>query len=302
MAILSFQEKQLIEKVFGMGSGYVLNFSNREFEEFMKDVVSYNIYQKYPGLPKAKMLRRFIEDESDVYVGKMIILLINYMKNNSLCGNISQEDISRLYEFGRIKLGKESHKRTQTSQKDRYRIDFESLKKSLLDIEKKQTQQQKGYAFENYLKELFDVFGLDARPSYRTTNDQIDGSFLLNGNTILIEAKYRTTEISKDDLLLFSNKVKAKSPFTKGVFITLSNPSNKTLEYFYDKSSRIILFTVEELYLLCENKVSLIDILNGKFRYFGRNRIYISPYHESVIKYTSNYTGYPITNSCLIKI
>ena len=43
MAILSFQEKQLIEKVFGMGSGYVLNFSNREFEEFMKDVVSYNI-------------------------------------------------------------------------------------------------------------------------------------------------------------------------------------------------------------------------------------------------------------------
>lgn len=80
MAILSFQEKQLIEKVFGMGSGYVLNFSNREFEEFMKDVVSYNIYQKYPGLSKAKMLRRFIEDESDVYVGKMIILLINYMK------------------------------------------------------------------------------------------------------------------------------------------------------------------------------------------------------------------------------
>ena len=76
MAILSFQEKQLIEKVFGMGGGYVLNFTNREFEEFMKDVVSYNIYQKYPGLSKAKMLRRFIEEESDTYVGKMIILLV----------------------------------------------------------------------------------------------------------------------------------------------------------------------------------------------------------------------------------
>ena len=45
MAILSFQEKQLIERVFGMGGGYVLNFTNREFEEFMKDVVSYSIYQ-----------------------------------------------------------------------------------------------------------------------------------------------------------------------------------------------------------------------------------------------------------------
>lgn len=36
MAILSFQEKQLIERTFGMGGGYVLNFTNREFEEFMK--------------------------------------------------------------------------------------------------------------------------------------------------------------------------------------------------------------------------------------------------------------------------
>lgn len=86
---------------------------------------------------------------------------------------------------------------------------------------------------------------MDAKPSYRTTNDQIDGSFLLNGNTVLIEAKYRTKEITKDDLLLFSNKVKAKSPFTKGVFITLSKPSDKTLDYFYDKSSRIILLRLK---------------------------------------------------------
>ena len=55
MANLSFNEKQLIESVFDMSSGYVLDFSNRTFEEFMKDVVNYNIYEKYPGLSKAKM-------------------------------------------------------------------------------------------------------------------------------------------------------------------------------------------------------------------------------------------------------
>ena len=53
MANLSFNEKQLIESVFDMSSGYVLDFSNRTFEEFMKDVVNYNIYEKYPGLSKA---------------------------------------------------------------------------------------------------------------------------------------------------------------------------------------------------------------------------------------------------------
>ena len=269
MAILSFQEKQLIEKVFGMGGGYVLNFTNREFEEFMKDVVSYNIYQKYPGLSKAKMLRRFIEDESDAYVGKMIILLINYMKSNSLDKNIAQEDIVRLYDFGRKKLGKGSvsHQNTITSPNNALKVDFEHLKRDLLNIEKKQTQQQKGYAFEIYLKHLFEAFNLDVRASYRTENDQIDGSFILNGNTVLIEDKYRTTEISKDDLLLFSHKIETKSPFTKGVFVTLSRPSDKVIEYFYDKSSRFILFTVEEIYILLENKNSLINILTKKFRH-----------------------------------
>ena len=269
MAILSFSEKQLIENVFGMGAGYVLDFTNQEFEEFMKDVVSYNIYQKYPGLSKAKMLRRFIEDESDVYVGKMIIFLINYMKSNSLGKNIAQEDMIRLYELGRKKLGKDSvsHKNETTSLNKVGKVDFGRLKRELLNIEKEPTQQQKGYAFEIYLKHLFEAFNLDVKASYRTGNDQIDGSFILNGNTVLIEAKYRTVEISKDDLLLFSHKIESKSPFTKGVFMTLSMPSGKTIDYFYDKSSRLILFTVEEIYILLENKNSLVDILTKKFRH-----------------------------------
>lgn len=41
MAQLSFTERQLIESVLGMSGGYILGFSNREFEEFLKDVVSY---------------------------------------------------------------------------------------------------------------------------------------------------------------------------------------------------------------------------------------------------------------------
>ena len=158
-------------------------------------------------------------------------------------------------------------KNTTTSPNKTSKVDFEYLKRELLNIEKKQTQQQKGYAFEIYLKHLFEAFNLDVRASYRTENDQIDGSFILNGNTILIEAKYRTTEISKNDLLLFSHKIETKSPFTKGVFVTLSRPSDKTIEYFYDKSSRLILFTVEEIYILLEYKISLIDILIKKFRH-----------------------------------
>ncbi|MEE1220859.1 MAG: restriction endonuclease [Bacteroidales bacterium] len=269
MAKLLFIEKQLIETVFGMSGGYVLDFSNREFEEFMKDVVPYNIYQRYPGMSKAKMLRKFIEDETDVYVGKMIILLINYMKSSSKDYGVSIADINKLYELGKNKLRKRPKTNNESNIKieDNSTINYEMLKKQLLDIEKLDSQQKKGYAFERYLTVLMNEFSLEPKASYRTEHDQIDGSFMLNGNTILIEAKYRNTPIDKDALILFSSKIERKSPFTRGVFITFSKLSDQAIHFFEDKSSRFIVITVDELFLLCEREQSLKDLLVKKFRY-----------------------------------
>lgn len=269
MAILSFQEKELIETVFCMKGGYVLDFTNQQFKEFMKDVVSYNIYERYQGLSKAKILRRFLEDETDEYVGKLIILLINYMRTKNNNYGVSEININKLYELGKKKLGKRTTIKgdSSTSIKEENIIDYNNLKDKLLDIEKINIQQQKGYAFERFLTELFNTFLLSPRASYKTENDQIDGSFMLNGGTVIIEAKYKKTIIDKDALILFSNKISKKSQFTKGVFITLSNVSDSAINYFNDSSSRFIILTVEELFLICEYKMSLKDILTKKFRY-----------------------------------
>ena len=45
-----------MEEMFGMGGGCFLDFTNREFDEYMKDVVNYSVYDKYPGLSKAKIV------------------------------------------------------------------------------------------------------------------------------------------------------------------------------------------------------------------------------------------------------
>ena len=82
----------------------------------MKDVVSYNIYAKYPGLSKAKMLRSYIQDESDIYVGKVIIMLLNYMRDNNLISDDIKEKADKLYEFGKIKLGKKNDTNRQSAQ------------------------------------------------------------------------------------------------------------------------------------------------------------------------------------------
>ena len=81
MANLSFIDKQLIEDVLGMGGGYVLDFSNRTFDEFMTEVIGESIYTKYPYMSKANLLRKFIADYPDAYVGKMIVLAIKYMRS-----------------------------------------------------------------------------------------------------------------------------------------------------------------------------------------------------------------------------
>jgi len=51
--------------------------------------------------------------------------------------------------------------------------------------------QARGYAFERFLKNLFDVWSLDARGSFKLVGEQIDGSFLHGSSVYLIEARWR---------------------------------------------------------------------------------------------------------------
>ena len=270
MANLTFNEKQMIESVFRMSSGYFLNFSNREFEELMYDIVPYSICGKYPGLSKAKIFRNFLKDESETYVGKALIMLINYMNEKNLVLTQDKEKAEKLHELGKKLLGKTKTqsipKQENSSPPTLAEKDYDCLNKSLLELEKISDSQARGYSFEKYLNGLFNTFGLKPHASYRTEFDQIDGSFVLGGDTILIEARYRTNPIPKDDLILFSNKLGSKSHFVKGLFITFSQVDNKAIEYFLDRSSRFVVLTVEELFLMCQNRIPLIKALQSKFR------------------------------------
>src|SRR3954454_1500554 len=44
-------------------------------------------------------------------------------------------------------------------------------------VRMEEAPQERGYAFERFLKRWFDTWGLDAHASFRTIGEQIDGSF-----------------------------------------------------------------------------------------------------------------------------
>jgi len=83
MSSLKMLERDCIEELFGMSSGFVLDFSNRTFAEFLRESAHTDIYsEKYAfnGESKAKRLRAFIEIEPDAPVGKVIADLLEYWK------------------------------------------------------------------------------------------------------------------------------------------------------------------------------------------------------------------------------
>ena len=91
MANLSSIERMKLEKLLEMGSGYVLNFSNRTFYEFIKENTGLDIYNdkyEYASGSKANRLRSFWDQESNELVGKVIGDLLEYWRTYRMMNSI----------------------------------------------------------------------------------------------------------------------------------------------------------------------------------------------------------------------
>ena len=81
MSDLTFLEKSHLEKLFQMGGGYVLDFTNRTFQEFVADAVRKNIDDakyNYASGSKANRLRQFWKIEPNHTVGLLTRQLVEY--------------------------------------------------------------------------------------------------------------------------------------------------------------------------------------------------------------------------------
>ncbi len=81
MSSLTMIEKRRLEDLLGMASGYVLDFSNQTFSEFVDDAVRRDIYDEkysYASGSKANRLRAFWSQEPDHLTAKLLAALIDY--------------------------------------------------------------------------------------------------------------------------------------------------------------------------------------------------------------------------------
>jgi hypothetical protein len=89
MSDLSGSERRKLEKLLGMSSGYVLNFSDRTFSDFFSEYRVEIDAERYRvrGTSKANRMRAFWDLDSNYVVGRVIGGLIDYAAEEQCFGD-----------------------------------------------------------------------------------------------------------------------------------------------------------------------------------------------------------------------
>lgn len=267
-------DSHLIDDLFEMGGGYVLKFSDRTFGEFFDEELGIDIDDaRYAvqGTSKAKRLRYFLKTcDSDTRV-RTLLALWEYREANRRRSGVDERIPDAEKEFrslirrlgGRVPAQNEQIGSPQAESK----IDSSlsnALKAKLIEISKLEPQAR-GYAYERFLKQLFDANGLAARSSFRLVGEQIDGSFELLGETYLLEAKWQAPAIGAADLRSFNGKVEDKAAWSRGLFVSESGFTEDGLAAF-GRGKRVVCMDALDLYEMLDRSLAFSDVMARKAR------------------------------------
>ncbi len=196
MSSLTITEKRRLEALFGMSTGYVLDFSNPRFEEFVLESTGHNIYdERYStgGTSKANRLRTFWRLEPDALVGKLLHDLIDYSEDRSEQAELCKLIVRRLVGQKQQHAQPSPSPSASTSNPAQTSVApvFDALHHDRLSAALTELMRlapaPRGFAFERFLDDTFAAFNLSPRKSFRLVGEQIDGSFHLTNETYLVE-------------------------------------------------------------------------------------------------------------------
>jgi hypothetical protein len=264
----------LLDDIFEMHGGYVLNFSDRTFTQFFAEEMNVDIDDpRYAGngTSKAKRLRCFLQTVDKSTVVRALNALWEYRQ---VIGKRADKPETLKSPHGDLLAiidrlsgnGASATSRPETSPATVHSsAKFAQFQSNLLSLFQL-NPQTRGYAFEKFLKQLFDCFGLDARDAFRLQGEQIDGSFVLGNETYLLEAKWQAAPCGNAELHAFHGKVEQKAAWTRGLFISYSGFTEEGLHAF-GRGKRVICMDGYDLSEALSRELALDHVLHKKVRY-----------------------------------
>jgi len=99
---MSRSTKNKLEELFGMDTGYVLDFSSATFEDYIEDVTNINIYDKkyeFRSSSKANRLRAIWKLEDNFIVAELSLSFLEYWEQKFRLSDPTEEEFNRLYSL-----------------------------------------------------------------------------------------------------------------------------------------------------------------------------------------------------------
>lgn len=273
--------QELAQHLYHYLPGKAHPFANQDIS-FLGAAAEVGLDVYWQGGSKQPAIQKLLESTLKYNRDKFCSLILKIVEKSMIYSNrspqITREEIKELneiikkLEFKIPELWKSDFLNSLTSlQPDKIDvtadIDLSKFKKQLIEITSLEPQPR-GFAFEKFLNGLFAESGLSPRGPFRIVGEQIDGSFVLDSDTYLLEAKWQNDPVSESDLLKFYGIVSGKATWSRGLFICYNNFSSDGLIAFSKgKSTNIIGMTSQDIFFVLEGKISLLDAIRVKSRW-----------------------------------
>ena len=144
---------------------------------------------------------------------------------------------------------------------------LEELKAKFYDIAMSTNPQQRGYDLEGFLNELFILFDLDPKSSFKIAGEQIDGAFTFDNNDYLLEAKWQEKPVDAGYLYKFSGILTGKLKNTLGLFISINGFSPESTKTNSEALKAMILMDGADLNAILDSRITLHEMLYRKRRH-----------------------------------
>ncbi len=295
MSNLSNLEKRKFEKLLGMSSGYVLDFSNRTFAEFITDSTGLNIYEArydYGSGSKANRLRKFWEVEENSVVAKLMADILDSAfpvgvrksASDTAMETECRQILARLSKNGRAAASPDNAPQQHQPQASQQLSGaLAQLKEEFCQLTAARDRNKAGLALEGLLNRLFALSGLQPRQPFRIVGEQIDGSFVLDGHIYLLESKWERDPLPEADMLVFRGKIEAKSTFTRGVLIALNDVSSQArYAITQGKAPSFFVMNGHDLMMILSEAISLTEFLRQRVRLLAEEGRMFAPFSELV--------------------
>jgi len=272
MAKLKMLDTQIIDDLFQRpdGPGFVLDFSDRTFGMFFREELGANIddpIYSQDGSSKLRRLKCYLRTVDDTAAARALSALWKYRemrrKKEGREERVADAHGQLLQLLERIGGKADTSPAPKPTVVDR--AVYRELHDALIALSPLDPQPR-GYGFEKFLTKMFNSFGLNARGSFRLVGEQIDGSFELNGQTYLVEAKWQNQQTAVKDLHGFHGKIGEKAAWTRGLFVSYIGFSEDGLKA-YGRAKNIICMDGFDLSEVLRRELPLDGVLERKVRH-----------------------------------